>query len=42
MASLISRDEVNLPESTELNNQRYLVNVCMIVGLPVLGIFMDL
>ncbi|MCK5205615.1 MAG: PAS domain-containing protein, partial [Desulfobacterales bacterium] len=40
MASLINRDEVNLPESTELNNQRYLVNVCMIVGLPVLGIFM--
>ncbi len=40
MASLISRDEVNLPESTELNNQKYLVNVCMIVGLPVLGIFM--
>ena len=40
MASFISRDVVNLPDSMELNNQKYLVNVSMLVGLPVLGIFM--
>ncbi|MGW8302493.1 MAG: PAS domain S-box protein [Desulfobacterales bacterium] len=40
MASFISRDVANLPDSMELNNQKYLVNVCMLVGLPVLGIFM--
>ncbi len=40
MASLISRDVANLPDSMELNYQKYLVNVFMIIGLPVLGIFM--
>ena len=40
MASFISRNVANLHDSMELNNQKYLVNVCMLVGLPVLGIFM--
>jgi PAS domain S-box-containing protein len=40
MASLISRERVNHPDSMELNNQKYLVNVSMLVGLPVLGFFM--
>jgi PAS domain-containing protein len=39
MASFISRDVANLPDSMELNYQKYLVNVFMIIGLPVLGIF---
>jgi PAS domain S-box-containing protein len=40
MAPFNSRDAANLPDSMELNNQKYLVNVSMLVGLPVLGIFM--
>ena len=40
MALFISRDVANLPDSMELNNQKYLVNVSMLVGLPVLVIFM--
>ena len=40
MASVISRDVANLPDSMELNYQKYLVNVSMLVGLPVLGFFM--
>jgi hypothetical protein len=40
MASVISREKVNLPDTMELNYQKYLVNVSMLVGLPVLGIFM--
>jgi len=40
MASAISREKVNHPDSMELNNQKYLVNVSMLVGLPVLGFFM--
>ena len=40
MASFIKQDVVNLPDSMELNNQKYLVNVSMLVGLPVLAIFM--
>ncbi len=40
MASFIKRDVANLPDSMELNNQKYLVNVSMLVGLPVLAIFM--
>ena len=40
MASFISRDVANIPDSMELNYQRYLVNVSMLVGLPVLSIFM--
>jgi PAS domain S-box-containing protein len=40
MASFISRDVANLPDSMEIKNQKYLVNVSMLVGLPVLGIFM--
>ena len=40
MVSFISRDVANLPDSMEIKNQKYLVNVSMLVGLPVLGIFM--
>ena len=40
MASLNSQEDVNLPDSMELNYQRYLVKVCMLIGLPVLGYFM--
>jgi PAS domain S-box-containing protein len=40
MASVISREKVNFPDSMELNYQKYLVNVSMLVGLPVLGFFM--
>jgi PAS domain S-box-containing protein len=40
MDSVINRDLVNHPDSLELNNQKYLVNVSMLVGLPVLGFFM--
>ena len=40
MASLISQDDVHLPDSMELNYQRYLIKVFMIVALPILGIFM--
>ena len=40
MASFISRDVANLSDSMELHYQKYLVNVFMIFGLPVLGIFM--
>jgi len=31
---------MNLPDSIESNYQRYLVKVCMLVGIPVLGYFM--
>jgi len=31
---------MNLPDSVELNYQKYLVKVCMLVGIPVLGYFM--
>jgi len=40
MAFLNSQDDVNLPDSMELNYQRYLVKVSMLVGLPVLSYFM--
>ncbi len=40
MASFISRDAASLPDFMELQYQKYLVNVFMIFGLPVLGIFM--
>ncbi len=40
MAFLKSQNDVNLPDSMELNYQRYLVKVCMLIGLPVLGCFM--
>jgi PAS domain S-box-containing protein len=40
MAFLNSRDDVKLPDSMELNYQRYLVKVSMLIGLPVLGYFM--
>ena len=40
MASLNSRDINNHPDSMELNYQKYLANVFMIIGLPVLGVFM--
>ena len=40
MTSLIRREKVNHPDSMELKNQKYLVNVSMLIGLPVLGFFM--
>ena len=40
MAFLKSQDDMNLPDSIELDYQRYLVKVCMLVGIPVLGYFM--
>ena len=40
MDSVINRDLVNHPDSLELINQKYLVNVSMLVGLPGLGFFM--
>jgi PAS domain S-box-containing protein len=40
MSSLINRNINHLPDSMELNYQKYLVKVSMLVGLPVLGIFM--
>ncbi len=40
MAFLVSQDDMNLPDSIELNFQRYLVKVSMLVGIPVLGYFM--
>ena len=39
MAFIKSQNDVNLPDSMELNYQRYLVKVCMLIGLPVLGYF---
>ncbi|MGD2187057.1 MAG: PAS domain S-box protein [Desulfobacterales bacterium] len=40
MAFIDSQEDVNLPELMELNYQKYLIKVFMIVGLPILGIFM--
>ena len=40
MAFLKSQNDLNLPDSMELNYQRYLAKVCMLIGLPVLGCFM--
>ena len=40
MAFLKILEDLNLPDSIELNYQRYLVKVCMLVGIPVLGCFM--
>jgi PAS domain S-box-containing protein len=40
MNSPISREKANHPDSMELRNQKYLVNVSMLIGLPVLGFFM--
>ncbi len=39
MTSLFSRVKSNHPDSMELRNQKYMVNVSMLVGLPVLGFF---
>jgi two-component system cell cycle sensor histidine kinase/response regulator CckA len=39
MASFIGRHVADLADSMELHYQKYLVNVFMIIGLPVLGIF---
>jgi hypothetical protein len=39
MASFIGRHVSDLTDSMELHYQKYLVNVFMIIGLPVLGIF---
>jgi len=40
MASLLSRDEAKLPDAMAASYQKYLVNVCMLIGIPVLGCFM--
>jgi PAS domain S-box-containing protein len=40
MAFPSSQDDMNLPDSIELNYQRYLVKVCTLVGIPVLGYFL--
>jgi two-component system cell cycle sensor histidine kinase/response regulator CckA len=40
MSASVNRQEVGLPESIELNFQKYLMNVFMLVGLPALGYFM--
>jgi PAS domain S-box-containing protein len=40
MAYLDSQEDVSLPDLMELNYQKYLIRVFMIVGLPILGIFM--
>jgi len=40
MSSSTNRPETDLPASIELNYQKYLMNVLMLIGLPVLGYFM--
>lgn len=40
MASLLSRDEAKLTDAMETSYQKYLVKVCMLIGIPVLGCFM--
>ena len=40
MAHLFSQDEVKIPDAMESRYQRYLVNVCLLIGIPVLGYFM--
>jgi PAS domain S-box-containing protein len=40
MTSLFNPDKAESPAAMEANYQRYLVKVCMLVGLPVLGYFM--
>jgi two-component system cell cycle sensor histidine kinase/response regulator CckA len=40
MNAPISREKANQSDSMELRNQKYLVNVSMLIGLPVLGFFM--
>jgi PAS domain S-box-containing protein len=40
MASLFSQDEIKIPDSMESRYQKYLVRVCMLIGIPVLGYFM--
>ncbi len=39
MSASINRPEIGLSDSIELNYQKYLLNVLMLVGLPVLGYF---
>ena len=39
MKSSFLSDEINASDAMEDNNQKYLVKVCMIVGLPVLAFF---
>jgi two-component system cell cycle sensor histidine kinase/response regulator CckA len=40
MALLDNRDDLNRSDSIDLSYQRYLVRVCMLIGLPVLAYFM--
>ena len=39
MPASINRPEIGLSDSIELNYQKYLLNVLMLIGLPVLGYF---
>ena len=40
MTSSFSRDEFNIPDAMESRYQKYLVRVCLLIGIPVLGYFM--
>ena len=40
MAFFLSQDEVKIPDAMESRYQRYLVRVCLLIGVPVLGYFM--
>jgi PAS domain S-box-containing protein len=40
MASLFSQDEIKIPDAMESRYQKYLVRVCLLIGIPVLGYFM--
>ena len=40
MTAVFNRDETELPEAIEANYHKYLVKVCMLIGIPVLSCFM--
>ena len=40
MTALFRRDETELPEAIEATYQKYLVKVCMLIGIPVLSCFL--
>ena len=40
MAFLFSQDEIKIPDAMESRYQRYLVRVCLLIGIPVLVYFM--
>ncbi|MGD1986627.1 MAG: PAS domain S-box protein [Desulfobacterales bacterium] len=39
MTSIFNPDEAASPDAMEAHYQRYLVDVCMLIGIPVLGVF---